>query len=505
MSLASLTWLRPWWLLALLPLGLLLWRLWRAPERSAAAWRHLVDAHLLAHLLVLPAPGARRGGLALLAGALLAAVLALAGPAVEQPHAAHQRDVTRLLLLDLSPGMAVSLDQVKLKLLTLLQARFDGQTALLVYGDEPYVVVPPTTDSATIARFVPDLAVDAMPVAGNRPERALRMAAALLARNAARQRELIWITAGSGGAELELAELAGVRLSILQTTPAHDPALAAAAQLSGGVLLRLRADDGDVGLLLSSTEARSGWLAGRANALDGATTDLGYWLLLPLLALAALAFRRGLLALLLGPLLIGALLTPQPAAALELPLAAMWADYQAWRLLQAGQPQAAAERFADPRWRAAALYRAGQFEPAANALASATDADAHYNRGNALAKQGKLVEALAAYDAALALRASDADARYNRDLVQELLKQPPEAPKGGASGKPPPPGAKPPAAGQAPPAPGPAPSQGNTAEREAARVAEQWLRGIPDQPGSLLKRKLLAEQRRRQAAEAPRP
>lgn len=504
MSLSGLTWLRPWWLLALLPLGLLLWRLWRAPERSAAAWRHLVDAHLLTHLLVLPAPGARRTGMALLAGALLSVVLALAGPAIEQPQAAYRRDVTRLLVLDLSPAMATALEQVKPKLLDLLQSLPDGQTALLVYGAEPYLVVPPTTDVGTVALFVPELAIDAIPVAGNRPDQALRMAGEILARDAAQQREILWITTGAAGTELPLAELGGARLWILHTASAQDPALAAAAQRSGGAAVRLRADDGDVRQLVGALAASSGWRAtpGQANAN---ATDLGYWLLLPLLALAALAFRRGLLALLLGPLLLGTLLAPQPVAALELPLAAMWADYQAWRLLQVGQPQAAAERFADSRWRAAAHYRAGQFEPAANALADATDADAHYNRGNALARQGKLVEALAAYDAALALRASDADARYNRDLVQELLKQPPEAPKGGASGKPPPPGAKPPAAGQAPPAPGPAPSQGDTAAREADRVAQQWLRGIPDQPGSLLQRKLLAEQRRRQAGAAPRP
>ena len=124
--------------------------------------------------------------------------------------------------------------------------------------------------------------------------------------------------------------------------------------------------------------------------------------------------------------------------------------------------------------------------------------DAHYNRGNALAKQGKLSDALAAYDAALALRPSDADTRHNRDLVQRLLKPPPEPPP------PPPQGG---AGGQAPPAPGPAQNQNqsSTAEREAARVAEQWLHAIPDQPGTLLRRKLLAEQRRRQSDEAARP
>ena len=491
MSLASLTLLRPWWLLALLPLGLLLWRLWRAPQRGEATWRGLIDAHLRAHLLVFSAPRARRTGLALFAVALLLAVLTLAGPALEQQaQTAYRRDVTRLLVLDLSPGMAAQLEQVKLKLLALLRALPDGQTALLVYGGEPYLVVPPTTDVEAIALFVPELAPDVIPVPGNHPERALRMAGDILQRNAAQQREIVWITAAANGAELPLAELAGqwvgIRLAILHVASAHDPALAAAADRSGGALVRLRADDGDVRQLVSTLQADSGWLAGTSKA-SGDGADLGYWLLLPLLVLAALAFRRGLLALLLGPLLLMGLLTPQPAAAQAVPLAAMWTDYQAWRLLEAGNPKAAAERFADPRWRAAAHYRAGQFEQAASLLSAGHDADAHYNRGNALAKQGKLAQALSAYDAALTLRADDADTRYNRDLVQRLLNQQSQAPKGGG-GRPPPPNQ----------------GQGSEAEREADRIADQWLRSIPDQPASLLRRKLLAEQRRRQAGEAAR-
>ncbi|MEO5659459.1 MAG: VWA domain-containing protein, partial [Polaromonas sp.] len=412
MSLATLSFMRPWWLLALLPLGLLLWRLWRAPDSGEAAWRQVVDAHLLPHLLVFSGARTRRTGVALLAGGLMAAVLALAGPALEAPpQAVLRRDVTRLLVLDLSPGMVRQLEQVKLKLLALLQAWPDGQTALLVYGGEPYLVVPPTTDSATIALFVPELAIDAIPVPGNHPERALRMAGNILARSHSQQREVLWITAGAGGAELPLADLAGARLSILHAAAVDDPTLIAAAHRSGGAVVRLRADDADIRQLVNSREARVGWIAGPATATTAKGADLGHWLLLPLLPLAALAFRRGILALLL-PLLLAGLLAPQPAAAFDFPLAAMWSDYQAWRLLEAGEAQAAAAGFADPRWRAAAHYRAGQFDQAASVLAGARDAESCYNRGNALARQGQLTGALAAYDAALTLRADDADTRH---------------------------------------------------------------------------------------------
>ena len=482
MSLTELSLVRPWWLAALLPLALLWWRLWRAPDSGAGPWRALIDAHLLPHLLVVAAPHRRRAALAWLAAALVGAVLALAGPALKPPQPSYLRDVTRVLVVELSPDMSAQLEQVKIKLLALLAALPDGQTALLVYGGEPYLVVPPTPDHQTIALFVPDLASEAIPVPGNRPDLALRMAAQVLARSTSRQRDIVWISATAPALQWPLAELSGVALSVLQLGATDEPALAAAAQRSGGVWVRLRADDADVRQLVAALTARGAWTRG-TDAVAGAAVEFGYWLLPALLALAAPALRRGLLALLLTPLLLGALLTPQPAAASESPLAALQANFEAWRLLQAGQARAAAERFADPRWRAAAYYRAGLFGQAAALLATEPDADSHYNRGNALAKQGQLTEALAAYEAALEQRADDADTLHNRDLVRRLLQRQSETPRAGTGGEPPPPNQ-------------------SSAEREAEQVAGQWLRGIADQPGSLLKRKLQAEQRRRQSQPA---
>ena len=290
MGLPDLSFLRPVWLLALLPLGLLVWQLWRLPDTGAAGWQRVVDPHLLAHLLVVSSPHRQRSGVALFAAGLLVAVLALAGPTRGPvPQASVQRDVLRLLVLDLSPAMTVPMVQVRLKLLALLKAWPAGQTALLVYGGEPYLVVPPTSDVDTIALFVPDLAPEALPVPGNQPDRALRMAREVLGRSTAQQREVVWVTAGSAGVTLPLAEFAGVRMSILQAAGTPDPALEAAASRSGGVLVQLRPDDGDVRQLLSALSSPTAWAAGAGNAAN-APADLGYWLLLPLLPLAALAF-----------------------------------------------------------------------------------------------------------------------------------------------------------------------------------------------------------------------
>ena len=88
-------------------------------------------------------------------------------------------------------------------------------------------------------------------------------------------------------------------------------------------------------------------------------------------------------------------------------------------------PAEAAELFRDPEWRAAARYRAGQFDASASALSGLDTPDANYNRGNALARAGKLQEAIDAYDRTLELDPSHEDAEYNRELVAELLEQQP--------------------------------------------------------------------------------
>ena len=84
---ATLVFLRPAWLMALLALPLLAWWL-RRGARAAEGWRRAVDAHLLPHLLDERSGPRRRIGPWLAAAAYGLAVLALAGPSwrtVQQP------------------------------------------------------------------------------------------------------------------------------------------------------------------------------------------------------------------------------------------------------------------------------------------------------------------------------------------------------------------------------------------------------------------------------------
>ncbi|MDH0649995.1 tetratricopeptide repeat protein, partial [Pseudomonas sp. GD03867] len=186
---------------------------------------------------------------------------------------------------------------------------------------------------------------------------------------------------------------------------------------TGGRYRHARIDDLDLRGLGLYDNPRLLHKDGQTVQLDS-WADQGYWLLLPLLLLAACAGRRGWLFCL--PLLLA---LPQPSQAFEFNDLWLRRDQQGQRLLERQRPAEAARHFQDPQWRGMALYQAGDFAGAAAAFAQGNDAAAHYNRGNALARAGELEAALDAYEQALERQPDLKPALDNQVLVQQLLQQ----------------------------------------------------------------------------------
>jgi Ca-activated chloride channel family protein len=180
---------------------------------------------------------------------------------------------------------------------------------------------------------------------------------------------------------------------------------------------------------------------GNGRAVEGAASgqwqDRGPWLLLPLLPIVALAFRRGWLLV-----FALALLPLSPARADGLTDLFRTRDQQAARALAAGDAKTAQALATSAPLRGAAAYRAGDYASAEKALAQGADSDSQYNLGNALAKQQRYEEAIAAYDRALKADPRNADAAANRKAVEDFLKQQrenqkkdPQDKQGGQNGK----------------------------------------------------------------------
>ena len=581
---AEFHFLRPGWLLAFIPLALLLrWLARRA--RAGGAWEGVCDSALLPHIL---AAGRGRAGhmpLFLLGLGAALGIIALAGPAWERlPRPVFERQAALVIALDLSYSMYAQdiqpsrLERARFKIADLLALRREGQTALLVYAGGPFTVAPLTSDSNTIKAQLAALSPEIMPAPGSEAGPAIDAAMALMAQGGHGAGHILLVTDGVSPAAEGRFKAAGARgypVSILALgTEAGAPINMADGRLledrAGRIviprlnprelrrLVRLGGGRYEAGRIMDDDIQRlnaffnSG--SGRASA-DGANDqwadqwhEAGAGLVLLILPLAALAFRRGYIGLLAGFML----LRPDPAPALDWRDLWLNKDQQAMRALRDNAPEAAAGLFRDRGWRAAAEYRAGRYAEAEALLQDQTDERGWYNKGNALARQGRYREASAAYAEVLRQNPAHADAAHNKALLEELLERQPserrQADNGGQTPKRPEPEA--PATEAAPePRPGQeSPRQGqadqtkegtdetgaeqggsqtgqgpgaetgqeangqpspnaraegpqatdrarqgsppaSAAPDEAQLAEEQWLRRIPDDPGGLLRRK----------------
>jgi Ca-activated chloride channel family protein len=195
--------------------------------------------------------------------------------------------------------------------------------------------------------------------------------------------------------------------------------LATLARDNGGTSHELTLDDSDITNLNLSPIESDDWQDTDTGLTINRWKDDGYWLLWLALPLLLLGWRRGAftaMALILLPAI------PQPAAAMDWDSLWQREDQRAAELIRE-DPGAAATILESPEWRGSALYRAERYDEAASAFAGKPSPLADYNRGNALARADKLKEAVKAYDSALERNPDMEDARVNRQLVQDLLKQ----------------------------------------------------------------------------------
>lgn len=446
-------WQRPFWLLLIPLLGVLLWKLWHREKRSGR-WQALLPTAFQAALLT--AGSGRNSRLPWLALGLawLLAVLALLGPTWQRIEQHNPKPADPLvMLLELTPEMLASdaspnrLAQAKRKLLDLLEQRQDAQTAIIVYAGSAHTVVPLSDDLSTSRNLLDALNPGIMPEPGKRADLAVLKALKLLEQGAQGSGRLVLLT--STLSEIERQGIAqalgrrGERLHILgigstQGAPIIQEDGSFLKDAQGAILLprldsfglkRFASELGGryQGLTLDEQDLRNLGLLDAPQQVrrDGELTrlqawaDQSHWLLLPLLLLAACAARRGWL-LCLPLLLLG---LPQNSYAFSFEDLWLRADQQGQRLLDAQQPAEAAQRFNDPRWQGLALYQAGDYAAAAERFANGDTASDHYNRGNALARSNELEAAIDAYAQALELQPDLAQAQKNKALVESVLQQ----------------------------------------------------------------------------------
>ncbi|WP_115703797.1 vWA domain-containing protein [Legionella sainthelensi] len=300
---ATFHFLRPWWLLMIMPLLGLTLILWRQKPKLHA-WSEVCDPHLLNHLLQKKEQGQRRGSLLCLIICLLFMILSIAGPAwYKLPVATYKPIQPRVVVLDMSENMMANdltpsrLSRAKFKLHDLFAHKEVGQFGLVVFTSEPFVVSPLTDDGQTISSLLASLTPDIMPVTGQNLDNALNEASALIKQAGYNQGQILVMTADSPSSESialakKLAE-SGISSSIMPVKADKNlnPLFQQFANAGEGQLIKYTSDSSDLDQWLKSGSTNKFTLSEDEDT--PLWRDEGRWFLIPALLLLLPVFRRG--------------------------------------------------------------------------------------------------------------------------------------------------------------------------------------------------------------------
>ena len=468
MTLATLEWREPLWLLLMLvPLGLLLRRLQLARRANGYA-----DTALLPWLRVNEGQRAwrmvfSRDSAYLLSWILLA--LALSGPrhAVQVDGSAPPTGQAVIAVVDLSRSMDAAdvvpdrRRRVTLELYELLELAQGVRLGIVIFAGRAHLYVPPTDDAAALRFYLETLDDLVLPTRGSAAAQALTLAGRELAGETAAA--VVLLSDGElhdddGGLQQAARELAadGIALHVLGigTTSGEaipllqggwlmdegqalvsrldEARLQSLARLGGGSYRQLSDDDSDWQVLYQRGIAQAANSRGEADLLKQWREHYP-WLLLPAILLLFVAatpagLRRGgsstLGLLCLG---IGLLQSPGEVLAGEAQRAAMQA-WQAGEYAEAGAHFARIDGYSGRMGEGASAYRAKNFAEAVTqfsraVLAAGSDserADALYNLGNSLFRQGDYTAASQVFADVMLYRTEDAAAQHNLALSKAL-------------------------------------------------------------------------------------
>lgn len=464
--------IRPEWWLALPVAALAVFALSRV-QREGDQWTRLIRPELLPYLLDGKPQLHKNNRTPWLFVPLFLAIFALAGPSWQKSPQPLDRNTAALVICwDLSPSMLAQdispsrLERSRLKIIDLLNTRKDGQTALIAYSGQAYVVTPLTEDVNTIINLLPSLSPTRLPTVGSNPEMALKEAQKLLTDGGVQRGDILFLTDGIDNSAFSTltSQMHEAPHSLTLWgigTPDGGPIplpsggflkhngntvvaklnsaeMSDFAKQNNGLYLNASTTDNDIRHLQQRFERKTNALSRSQQQLDQ-WFDAGQYLSLLLLPFCLLLFRRGwLLALLIAlPLSSPPSAEAQPPAPNAPPASApadtppsalekLWQDawytpnQQGAKWLEAGRAPLAAATFTHPQWRAVAEFKSQNYSAAANQFQQLGDATSLYNAGNAFTHAGQYNNAIKAYEQALEKDPQLSDASHNLAIVKQL-------------------------------------------------------------------------------------
>ncbi|MBB1399300.1 VWA domain-containing protein [Pseudoalteromonas sp. SG44-8] len=381
------------------------------------------------------------------------AVIFSAGPSFEEKQVpVFQSKNARVIVMDMSLSMYSTdiapsrLVQARFKALDMIKLFKEGDTALVAYAGTAYTISPLTNDAATLENLIPSLSPDIMPDKGSNVLAGLDAAKELLTQAGYLEGDIILVTDGIEQSEQQdisqFTDANPYRLNIYgigteQGAPIKLPEggflkdsygqivvptinismLNGLARNSGGKFATYQPSARDIQIFAPS--ANSEILKNEKQSQALWRIDAGIYGLFILLPMMLWIFRRGAFA---AAFLVVSFLPQHNAYAVELPSVFKNQDQRALDAYQQGEYEQAATADSS-QLKGAALYQQGNFDAALAQFSQDKSATGLYNYGNALAKAGKLDEAIAAYQQAQTLQDDFTQAKENQALVEQLKNQ----------------------------------------------------------------------------------
>lgn len=470
--------LRPQWFWILIPVVLAyVWL--KISGRTFSGWQSVIPPHLYQHMVKGKLEKNATPPFGLLVFTWCVTTLALAGPTWEKlPQPVYQVKQGHVVVIDMSLSMRATditpdrLTRAKYKAIDLVNAIGEGEMGLVAYAGDSFVISPLTQDASNITALLPSLSPEIMPVPGSDPLLGIESAATLLTNAGYQTGNIYWITDGiEVDQQVELQEYVSglpftVNLLAIGTSegapirqvngellksvkgaivvPTMDASrLRGVASASGGQFATLTPNDGDINSLINASllERDSDQDESEDNNQGDAWEEVGPYLLLLVLPLAAYGFRKGLIfslvfftnaLLFVGTVGVVPSAQAQQTASDERAYSDSGSAIPTWQQPFLNQDQeglhhfdaknysAAASTFEDAAWQGAAHYKAGNYEAALAAYSQLDTLDGIYNQGNALAQLGQFDEAIERYQQVLDLDQNHQDAAANKALLEQL-------------------------------------------------------------------------------------
>lgn len=420
----------------------------RAVHRS---WESIIDSQLLS-ALVNPSQPKKAYKQWLFPASLALVIIASSGPAITQQQAETASQGNLVVVLDNSLSMAATdinpsrIERAKRMINDWANSGLYQQTGIIVYSASAHWLTPFTSDARTLQLQLEQVTPFIMPEFGNHPERAFALLNDRLAELPNVPLHLLWLTDDIPSNKVSVIQRAlpnfasafVVAVGDSTATPIPLPNNQGFLTTTSNNVVMVATNQLEINRAANQLGLRTAALNSQPSALpvselaritidQTSHTEVGYWLVLPLVVWLFFYLARNAKSTLSLGLVVGftALLSPPAGAETVWDKLRFNTEQRAFKALIDQQPETALTLSERSDIRGEALFQLNEYDQAAQAFAQGTEASQWFNRGNALAQQQQFEQAIAAYEQAIAL-AEHTGAKTNKRLIEAFLQQNPD-------------------------------------------------------------------------------